>query len=62
MNTNDEKNLKKCRVCGKAIIDENNKTGLCPKHQDKVKSGGVVALAVLSAALGVVLPKVLKKR
>lgn len=62
MNNKNENGLKKCRVCGKTITDENNKTGFCPEHQGKATSIGVGALAVLSVVAGVVLPKVLKKR
>lgn len=62
MSNKNEKGLKKCRVCGKTITDKNNKTGLCPEHQDKGKTiiGGLGAI-VLSVGTAF-LVKVLKKR
>lgn len=37
---------KTCKVCGRIITDEKNKTGLCPKHQKDIL-GGVGAGALL---------------
>ena len=42
--------LKKCRVCGRIITDENNKTGLCPKDQKKMNTW----LALISAGIAVI--------
>lgn len=62
MSNKNEKDLKKCRVCGKTITDKNNKTGLCPEHQGKAKTiVGVIGLVVISAVAGI-LPKVLRKQ
>lgn len=58
MGNKNEKNLKKCRVCGKTITDKNNKTGLCPEHQGK--AGTILGVFGL-AAIGI-LTKVLRKR
>lgn len=62
MSNKNEKDLKKCRVCGKTITDENNKTGLCPEHQGK--AGTVLCgLALIALTVGGgILGKVLKKR
>lgn len=62
MSNKNEKDLKKCRVCGKTITDKNNKTGLCPEHQGKAGTiFGVLALIALTVGGGI-LQKGLKKR
>ena len=62
MNKKNENDLKKCRVCGKTITDENNKSRLCPDHQGKAETiCGGVALTILTAVVGI-LSKVLRKR
>lgn len=38
---------KRCLHCGRIIVDENNKTGLCPKCTKKGVAAGAVAAAVV---------------
>lgn len=45
---------KTCKVCGRIITDEKNKTGLCPKHQ---KVGNNIAGMGVLAGLGIGLKK-----
>ena len=43
-NKNEEK---RCINCGRIIVDETNKTGLCPKCTKKGVAVGAVAVAVV---------------
>lgn len=55
------KEVKKCKVCGRVITDNNNITGLCPRHQKGLNDGaavvGIGALMIGAKKLG---PKIVK--
>lgn len=56
------KDIKKCKICGRIITDEKNITGLCPKHQKGLNDG---ALVTSLAACGIFIkkfgPKIINK-
>ena len=45
---------KRCKTCGRIIVDKNNKTGICPKCTKKgLEAGAVVAAAAPVVAVGI---------
>lgn len=52
--TEDETSVKVCSICKRTIMDETNKTGLCPRCTKNGKNAGV--FAAMTAA-GVVIKK-----
>ena len=44
--------IRRCKFCGRIIIDKNNITGLCPKHQKCLNdSAAVVGIGVVAWTL-----------
>ncbi|MBO5318822.1 MAG: hypothetical protein J6B01_03315 [Ruminococcus sp.] len=49
-----ENTEKRCITCGRIIVDENNKTGVCPKCTKRGLTVGAAAAAVVPvAAVGI---------
>ena len=54
--------IRRCKFCGRIIIDKNNITGLCPKHQKCLNdSAAVVVIGVVAWTLKKSGPKILKR-
>ena len=34
--------IRRCKICGRILIDKNNIIGVCPKHQKGLNDGAVV--------------------
>lgn len=51
--------IRRCKFCGRIIIDKNNITGLCPKHQKCLNdSAAVVGIGVVAWILKKIGPKI----